>query len=41
VTCTPAPACYQDVLCAIRWVRAHADEYHLDRERIYLTRMSA
>ena len=41
VTCTPAPACYQDVLCAIRWVHAHADEYHLDRERIYLTGMSA
>lgn len=41
MTCTPAPACYQDVLCAIRWVHAHADEYHLDRERIYLTGMSA
>ena len=41
VTCTPAPACYQDVLCAIRWVHAHADEYQLDRERIYLTGMSA
>ena len=41
VTCTPAPACYQDTLCAIRWVHAHADEYQLDRERIFLTGMSA
>src|SRR5262245_109735 len=21
--CTPAPACYQDLLCAIRWVHGH------------------
>jgi acetyl esterase/lipase len=41
VTCTPAPACYQDVLCAIRWVHAHADAYQLDRSRIFLTGMSA
>jgi len=41
VTCTPAPACYQDTLCAIRWVHAHADEYQLDRDRIYITGMSA
>ena len=41
VTCTPAPACYQDTLCAIRWVHAHADEYQLDPERIFLTGMSA
>ncbi len=41
VTCTPAPACYQDTLCAIRWVHAHADEYHLDTNRIFLTGMSA
>ena len=41
VTCTPAPACYQDTLCAIRWVHAHAEEYQLDCERIYLTGMSA
>ena len=41
VTCTPAPACYQDTLCAIRWVHAHADEYQLDRNRILLTGMSA
>ncbi len=41
VTCTPAPACYQDTLCAIRWVHANADEYQLDRDRIFLTGMSA
>ena len=40
VTCTPAPACYQDMQCAIRWVHAHADEYHLDTERIFLIGMS-
>ena len=41
VTCPPAPACYQDTLCAIRWVRANADKYQLDLNRIYLTGMSA
>jgi acetyl esterase/lipase len=41
VTCTPAPACYQDTLCAIRWVHAHKDEYQLDLDRIFLTGMSA
>lgn len=41
VTCTPAPACYEDVLCAIRWVHAHADEYNLDASRLYLIGMSA
>ncbi len=41
VGCTPPPACYQDVLCAIRWVHAHADEYPIDRERIFLIGMSA
>lgn len=41
VTCTPAPACYQDTLCAIRWVHAHADEYQLDLDRVYITGMSA
>jgi acetyl esterase/lipase len=41
VTCTPAPACYQDMLCAIRWVHANADEYQLDCDRIFLTGMSA
>jgi acetyl esterase/lipase len=30
----PFPACIEDVKCAVRWLRAHADEYHVDRERI-------
>ncbi|MBI3880124.1 MAG: alpha/beta hydrolase [Verrucomicrobia bacterium] len=38
---TPAPACYQDLLCAIRWVHAHADEYHIDPKRIFLIGQSA
>ena len=41
VTGTPAPACYQDTLCAIRWVHAHRDEYDLDVERLFLIGMSA
>ena len=41
VTCTPAPACYQDLQCAIRWVHAHADEYRLDLDRFYLIGQSA
>ena len=41
VTCSPAPACYQDVQCAIRWVPAHANAYQLDLERFYLMGMSA
>ncbi len=38
---TPAPACYQDVFCAIRWIHAHADKYSLDVSRIYLIGHSA
>lgn len=30
----PFPACLEDVKCAVRWFRAHAEEYHLDPERI-------
>src|SRR5262249_3942774 len=41
VGCTPAPACYQDMLCAIRWVRAHAKQYHIDTDRIFLIGQSA
>src|SRR5262245_39271269 len=41
VGCTPPPACYQDVLCAVRWVHAHAGKYRIDRERIFLIGMSA
>ncbi len=36
VGASPAPAAYQDVQTAIRWVHAHADEYRLDQDRIYL-----
>ena len=38
---SPAPAPYLDLLCAIRWVHAHADEYRIDPERIYLIGQSA
>ena len=30
----PFPACIEDVKCAVRWLRAHADEYHVDPEWI-------
>ena len=36
VGATPAPAAYQDVQTAIRWVHAHADEYGIDSDRVYL-----
>jgi|GEM_PF-381196 len=39
--CTPAPACYQDLQCAIRWVHAHAAEHHIDVTRIFLIGQSA
>jgi acetyl esterase/lipase len=38
---TPAPAPYQDFLCAIRWLHAHAREYHIDPQRIFLIGQSA
>lgn len=41
VTGTPAPACYQDMLCAIRWIHAHQNYYQLDTERLFLIGMSA
>lgn len=41
VTCTPAPACYQDVQCAIRWIHAHAEEYNLDTKRFFIIGQSA
>lgn len=41
VTCSPAPACYQDVQCAIRWVHAHRETYNLDVDRFFLIGMSA
>ena len=36
VGATPAPAAYQDVQTAIRWLHAHSDRYGIDPERIYL-----
>lgn len=41
VGCSPPPACYQDVQCAIRWVHAHKDQYPIDTEQIFLIGMSA
>jgi acetyl esterase/lipase len=41
VGCTPAPACYQDLQCAIRFVHAHADKYGIDPTRIFLIGQSA
>ena len=38
---SPAPACYTDVRCAIRWVHAHAGDYGIDPERVYLIGQSA
>ncbi|QDU05963.1 acetyl esterase [Gimesia chilikensis] len=31
---TPFAECLEDLKCAIRWVRAHADKYQVDPERI-------
>ena len=28
------PACIEDVKCAVRWLRAHAEEYQIDPDRI-------
>jgi acetyl esterase/lipase len=36
VGASPAPAAYQDVQTAIRWLHAHSEEYGVDPERIYL-----
>ncbi len=33
---SPAPAPYEDTLCAIRWLHAHAGEYGVDENRIFL-----
>ena len=38
---SPAPAPYLDMLTAIRWVHAHAEEYRIDPERVYLIGQSA
>jgi alpha-L-fucosidase 2 len=37
----PYPACIEDVETAIRWVKAHAAQYHLDPKRIALSGESA
>ncbi|HVS54574.1 MAG TPA: alpha/beta hydrolase [Opitutaceae bacterium] len=37
----PYPACIEDVETAIRWVKQHAAEYHLDPKRIALSGESA
>ncbi len=41
VTCTPAPACFQDVACSVRWIHSVADKYDLDCSNIYLIGQSA
>jgi acetyl esterase/lipase len=41
VGCTPAPACYQDLQCAIRFVHANAETYNIDTARIFLIGQSA
>lgn len=38
---SPAPAPYIDLRCAIRWLHAHAGDYGVDSERIYLIGQSA
>lgn len=41
VGCSPAPACYQDMQCAIRFVNANAKQYNVDPDRIFLMGHSA
>jgi alpha-L-fucosidase 2 len=38
---SPAPAAYQDLRTAIRWMHAHAADHGVDPERIYLIGQSA
>lgn len=38
---SPAPAPYVDLRCAIRWLHAHAADYGVDPERVYLIGQSA
>lgn len=38
---TAFPACIQDVKCAIRWLKAHAEEFRVDTARIGCTGHSA
>ncbi len=39
--CTPVPACYQDVQCAIRFVHANAEKYRIDPKQVFLIGQSA
>ncbi|MHC5540026.1 alpha/beta hydrolase fold domain-containing protein [Singulisphaera rosea] len=39
--CTPVPACYQDVQCAIRFVHANAEKYKIDPKQVFLIGQSA
>ena len=41
VGCTPAPACYQDLQCAIRYLHANAQKLNIDTKRIFLMGQSA
>ncbi len=41
VGCTPAPACYQDLQCAIRYLHANAKQLNIDPDRIFLMGQSA
>ena len=41
VGCTPAPACYQDMQCAIRYLHANAKKLNIDTKRIFLMGQSA
>lgn len=41
VGCTPAPACYQDMQCAIRYLHANADKLNIDPKQIFLIGQSA
>jgi acetyl esterase/lipase len=41
VGCTPAPACYQDFQCAIRFVHANAEKYNIDTDHVFLIGQSA
>ena len=38
---SPAPAPYLDFRCAIRWLHAHADDYGVDPDRVYVIGQSA
>lgn len=41
VGCTPAPACYQDMQTAIRYLHANAERHNIDTKRIFLIGQSA